>query len=171
MAQTAQINFLTPEVAKPVFSEVMELRAKYSSLFGGDWVGPGFVIGFDAPVGSNKTKNYFRLGGETGFYYQGSTPLLDLSFTARPIYPIALPEGYGFLNVYVMLLGGPNMMFNSQLNWGYHVAVIPGVRYILDNHWGGFTELGYSLHTLILSGLPNRNISGGVFAVGATYEF
>jgi hypothetical protein len=152
-------------------AETLEVYSKASMLFGKDWVAPGLVIGVDAPVGTEKTRNYFKLGGEAAFYYQARTPILDLSFTVRPIYPISVPEGYGFLNVYVQLSAGPTTMFNTPVNWGYHAAVIPGVRYILDKRWGVFGELGYSFHTLIANGLPNRNISAGVFNAGVTYEF
>lgn len=170
-AQTARINFLTPTVAKPTYTETLEVYSKASMLFGKDWVAPGIAIGMDVPIGTEKTRNYFRLGGEVASYYQARTPILDLSVTARPIYPIALPEGYGFLNVYLQLSVGPSTMFNSPVNWGYHAAVIPGIRYIVDQHWGVFGEFGYLFHTLIANGLPNRNIGAGVLSGGVTYEF
>jgi hypothetical protein len=170
-AQTARINFMTPAVNRPVFTETVEAYAKTLMLFGGNWMAPGIAIGADAPVGTEKTRNYFRLGGEVASYYQASTAILDVSFTARPIYPIPLTEGYGFLNVYVQFSAGPSMYFNTPINWGYHVGVIPGVRYILDQHWGVFAEFGYSFHTVIVKNVPNNNINAGVFAAGVSYEF
>lgn len=158
-------------VGGAALAEPFELYSKASMLMGGDWVAPGLVIGVDAPVGTEKTRSYFSLGGAVASYYQARTSILDLSFTARPNYTIRLAEGYGFLNVYAQLSVGPSTMFNNPVNWGYHAGIAPGVRYFFDRHWGVFGELGYSFHTLIANGLPNRNIGAGVFGIGATYEF
>lgn len=165
-AQTARINFFSSEVSKPTHTETLEIYTKVSSLFGANWVAPGLAIGLDGPL-----QKYFRLGGEVASYYQARTAILDLSLTARPVYQIGLAEGEGFLTAYVQLSAGPSMIFNSPINWGYHVGIVPGIRYIFEQHWGIFAELGYSFHALIISDRPNQNIMGGVFSFGVTYDF
>lgn|SRR3989338_1598203 len=171
LGQTARITFLTPEANRPVYSERVEMYSKMSMLFGGNWTAPGLAIGVLAPVGTTKNKNYFQVGGQVASYYQASTPFLDLNAVLRVLYPVGLPEGEGFLSLYLQFQVGPSVYFNKPANWGYNLTVIPGVRYIFENHWGIFTEFGYAFHTLISGSNLNQNIHGGLFSLGATYEF
>lgn len=140
-------------------------------LFGNNWIAPGIAIGALAPVGSSKSRNYFQLGGQIASYYQAKTAFLDLSASARVLVPFGLPEGDGFLNFYIQFQAGPSVYFNNPVNWGYNFAVLPGVRYISEEHWGIFSEIGYSFHALISGSNIDQSIHGGSFSLGATYEF
>ncbi len=171
VAQTARISFLEPEVKKPIREETAEFTFKLTQLFGSNWVGPGLSLGFNLPIGAGKIANTLQLGGQIAGYYQSSTYALDPSVSARVMLPIGLSEGSGFLGVYVQFLAGPTVYFNSPANWGYHFAILPGVRYLFNNHWGVFSELGYSFHALISGSPVSRTIHGGSVSVGVAYEF
>ena len=148
----------------------LEVFGKLNVPYGRLGVTPGISIGADVPIGQTPIDQYLRAGAlfQT-FFLPGTGAFLDFDALLRPVYPIHVTHGK--LEAYVLIpIGFTLSPTYLGTDFGFNFAILPGVRYYINQNLGFFTELGFAHHSLFTSAyFPS--VPSMQFAMGVTYHW
>lgn len=159
-------------IDNPVYRS--KLNLDFSLLFSSQAAWPGFNFGgdyvFNGPQYLSAGK-YFAVGGRFDAYFHGTAigtvSILDISPYGKFQYAFDVPSGYLGIRI-VIPIGVSIGVINNRAQAGWNLSILPGVDYFFDEHWGIFTEFGFSFH-----GFPTITDGGasGEWNVGVNYAF
>lgn len=147
-----------------------KLNLDFSLLFASQSALPGFNFGGDYVFNGDQyveAGKYLAIGGRFDAYFHSTGSILDISPYGKFQYAFNVPKGYLGIRL-VIPIGVSIGIASNKAIAGWNIGILPGVDYFFDEHWGIFTEFGFSFH-----GFSSFSGSGatGAWNIGASYAF